>query len=45
MRVAEERGTLVGHEVGYRIRFDDCSDPQKTAIKVRIIKLKCCART
>lgn len=35
MRVAEEKGTLIGHEVGYRIRFDDCTDPQKTAIKVR----------
>ncbi|CAB3982885.1 probable ATP-dependent RNA helicase DHX35 [Paramuricea clavata] len=33
MRVAEEKGTLIGQEVGYRIRFDDCTDPQKTAIK------------
>ncbi|KAL7859617.1 hypothetical protein SRHO_G00147640 [Serrasalmus rhombeus] len=23
-RVAEERGALLGHEVGYTIRFDDC---------------------
>ena len=36
MRVAEEKGCLIGQEVGYRIRFDDCTDPQKTAIKVRI---------
>ena len=35
MRVAEERGTMIGQEVGYHIRFDDCTDPQKTAIKVR----------
>ena len=34
MRVAEEKGTLIGQEVGYRIRFDDCTDPEKTAIKV-----------
>ncbi|XP_046842076.1 probable ATP-dependent RNA helicase DHX35 isoform X1 [Xenia sp. Carnegie-2017] len=33
MRVAEERGTMIGQEVGYHIRFDDCTDPQKTAIK------------
>uniref|UniRef100_A0A4W3J7T0 Probable ATP-dependent RNA helicase DHX35 n=1 Tax=Callorhinchus milii TaxID=7868 RepID=A0A4W3J7T0_CALMI len=33
-RVAEERGALLGHEVGYSIRFDDCSDPQATRIKV-----------
>uniref|UniRef100_S4RH71 RNA helicase n=1 Tax=Petromyzon marinus TaxID=7757 RepID=S4RH71_PETMA len=32
-RVAEERGALLGHEVGYCIRFDDCSDPQATRIK------------
>ncbi|KAK0130794.1 putative ATP-dependent RNA helicase DHX35 [Merluccius polli] len=32
-RVAEERGALLGHEVGYTIRFDDCSDPQATRIK------------
>ncbi|KAA8590966.1 hypothetical protein FQN60_001909 [Etheostoma spectabile] len=32
-RVAEERGALVGHEVGYTIRFDDCSDPHATRIK------------
>jgi ATP-dependent RNA helicase DDX35 len=35
MRVAEEKGTLIGQEVGYRIRFDDCTDPQKTVIKVK----------
>lgn len=33
-RVAEERGAFLGHEVGYTIRFDDCSDPQATRIKV-----------
>ncbi|XP_028667591.1 probable ATP-dependent RNA helicase DHX35 isoform X2 [Erpetoichthys calabaricus] len=32
-RVAEERGAMLGHEVGYTIRFDDCSDPQTTRIK------------
>lgn len=33
-RVAEERGALLGHEVGYTIRFDDRSDPHATRIKV-----------
>lgn len=33
-RVAEERGALLGHEVGYTIRFDDCSDVHATRIKV-----------
>lgn len=32
-RVAEERGCVVGEEVGYAIRFDDCSSKQKTQIK------------
>ncbi|KAH0619085.1 hypothetical protein JD844_018733 [Phrynosoma platyrhinos] len=32
-RVAEERGALLGHEVGYCIRFDDCTDLQATRIK------------
>uniref|UniRef100_A0A672T379 RNA helicase n=1 Tax=Sinocyclocheilus grahami TaxID=75366 RepID=A0A672T379_SINGR len=32
-RVAEERGAYLGHEVGYSIRFDDCSDPHATRIK------------
>ncbi|KAK1156158.1 putative ATP-dependent RNA helicase DHX35 [Acipenser oxyrinchus oxyrinchus] len=32
-RVAEERGALLGHEVGYTIRFDDCSDAHATRIK------------
>uniref|UniRef100_A0A4W4FTD6 Probable ATP-dependent RNA helicase DHX35 n=1 Tax=Electrophorus electricus TaxID=8005 RepID=A0A4W4FTD6_ELEEL len=32
-RVAEERGAHLGHEVGYSIRFDDCSDPHATRIK------------
>ncbi|XP_069740321.1 probable ATP-dependent RNA helicase DHX35 isoform X1 [Narcine bancroftii] len=32
-RVAEERGAVLGHEVGYCIRFDDCTDSQATRIK------------
>ncbi|XP_071488369.1 probable ATP-dependent RNA helicase DHX35 [Diadema antillarum] len=32
-RVAEERGALLGHEVGYAIRFEDCTDPEATKIK------------
>ncbi|XP_069508390.1 probable ATP-dependent RNA helicase DHX35 isoform X2 [Ambystoma mexicanum] len=32
-RVAEERGAVLGHEVGYCIRFDDCTDPHATRIK------------
>nr|XP_026691480.1 probable ATP-dependent RNA helicase DHX35 [Ciona intestinalis] len=32
-RVAEERGSLLGGEVGYGIRFDDCFDPRETVIK------------
>uniref|UniRef100_A0A8C6EUL5 Probable ATP-dependent RNA helicase DHX35 n=1 Tax=Marmota marmota marmota TaxID=9994 RepID=A0A8C6EUL5_MARMA len=32
-RVAEERGAVLGHEVGYCIRFDDCTDPMATRIK------------
>ncbi|XP_078336067.1 putative ATP-dependent RNA helicase DHX35 isoform X2 [Crassostrea virginica] len=32
-RVAEERGALLGDEVGYVIRFDDTSDPTRTRIK------------
>lgn len=32
-RVAEERGTMLGREVGYSIRFDDCSDKNSTRIK------------
>ena len=31
-RVAEEMGTKVGHEVGYSIRFEDCTSPE-TKIK------------
>lgn len=31
-RVAEEMNTKVGHEVGYSIRFEDCTS-EKTAIK------------
>lgn len=32
-RVADERGAILGHEVGYSIRFDDCTDPKTTRIK------------
>lgn len=32
-RVAEEKGTLIGHTVGYSIRFDDCYSEQETRIK------------
>jgi len=35
-RIAEERGGLLGHEVGYLIRFDDCTDPSSTRIKVAV---------
>ncbi|MBZ3869473.1 putative ATP-dependent RNA helicase DHX35 [Sciurus carolinensis] len=34
-RVAEERGAVLGHEVGYCIRFDDCTDPLATRIKIQ----------
>ena len=32
-RVAEERGSFIGEEVGYSIRFDDCCDVRNTRIK------------
>ncbi|XP_052815863.1 probable ATP-dependent RNA helicase DHX35 isoform X2 [Mya arenaria] len=32
-RIAEEKGCLLGDEVGYLIRFDDCTDAHKTRIK------------
>jgi ATP-dependent RNA helicase DDX35 len=32
-RVAYEMGVKLGEEVGYSVRFDDCSDPEKTRIK------------
>lgn len=35
-RVAEERGALLGEEVGYLIRFDDCTD-ENTKIKVNVL--------
>lgn len=31
-RVSEERGTLLGDEIGYHVRFDNCSDPKTTAV-------------
>ena len=34
--MAEERGAVLGHEVGYCIRFDDCTSPLATRIKVRL---------
>jgi len=33
-RIADERGTRLGDEVGYTIRFDDMSDPLRTRLKV-----------
>ena len=33
-RVADERGTMIGREIGYRIRFDDCWDEAETKVKV-----------
>ena len=32
-RVADEQNVKLGHDVGYAIRFDDCTNPQKTVIK------------
>ncbi|GAB1598241.1 probable ATP-dependent RNA helicase DHX35 [Argonauta hians] len=32
-RVSEERGTLLGEEIGYSVRFDNCSDPATTRVK------------
>ncbi|KAF6030406.1 DHX35 [Bugula neritina] len=32
-RVADERGSMIGREIGYRIRFDDCWDENETKIK------------
>ncbi|CAG8652276.1 2731_t:CDS:10, partial [Ambispora leptoticha] len=32
-RVAEEMNVQLGEEVGYSIRFEDCTDPSKTRIK------------
>jgi len=32
-RVAEEVGCRLGEEVGYTIRFEDCTNPEKTCIK------------
>lgn len=34
--MAEERGSLLGGEVGYLIRFDDCCD-DTTRVKVKVI--------
>ena len=36
-RVAEERGAILGQEVGYNIRFDNCTD-ERTKIKVLLFK-------
>lgn len=43
-RVAEERGAVLGHEVGYCIRFDDCTDPLATRIKVKCSHCFCCCK-
>ncbi len=32
-RVAEEVGSVLGDEVGYSIRFEDLSNPERTRIK------------
>lgn len=32
-RVAEERGVVLGKEVGYAVRFDDCWSADQTRIK------------
>ncbi|XP_052062494.1 probable ATP-dependent RNA helicase DHX35 isoform X1 [Mytilus californianus] len=32
-RVAEERGSILGAEVGYTIRFEDCSEEKVTKVK------------
>lgn len=31
-RVAEESGSRLGHQVGYRVRFDDCTTPGETQL-------------
>ena len=33
-RVAEERGSILGGEIGYTIRFEDCSEEAVTKVKV-----------
>ena len=33
MRVAEERKVNLGEDVGYSIRFENCTDPEKTRIQ------------
>ncbi|XP_067943548.1 probable ATP-dependent RNA helicase DHX35 isoform X2 [Watersipora subatra] len=32
-RVADERGSMIGREIGYKIRFDDCWDENETRVK------------
>lgn len=39
MRVAEERGSFIGEEVGYSVRFDNCFDHKATRIKVSTLTL------
>jgi hypothetical protein len=34
-RIADERGSILGDEVGYLIRFDNCCDANNTKILVR----------
>lgn len=35
-RVSDERGCILGTEVGYSIRFDDCTD---TSTKIKVYRL------
>lgn len=38
-RIAEERGSILGGEIGYTIRFEDCSEEAVTKVKVCSPKL------
>lgn len=40
-RVAEEMDVTIGEEVGYSIRFEDCSGP-KTILKYVLNSISCC---
>ena len=43
--MAEERGTMVGDEVGYLIRFDASFDPDATRVKVSYTRLELSGRS